>query len=125
MLILTESIHYVPVLVDPRRFDELWSKDDLYLESWNQLPRETWFIEAPSGSRVGFIAGLAAMSNDSSIGFTNGRHRTRWLLEQGIKRLPICMPPEELDQWLAADLILATKQPIQANDFPKIGHLQK
>lgn len=122
MLILTDSYHYVPVLVDPKRFEDLWKKDGLYLPNWGKPPRDKWFHLGKDGKRIGFIAGLAAMGSEESIGFTNGRHRTRWLLEAGLKELPICIPHEEHDQWMEAELILVTRQPIQSLSLA--AHLQ-
>lgn len=111
---LSDSVHYVPILAKAELFNQLWSRDGLYLPEWNKEPNPRWFFTDANGSRIAFFAGLACLDeHDRSIGFTNGRHRTRWLLNRNPQVIPICIPHEELEAWLVADLIEETKQPIE------------
>jgi hypothetical protein len=94
--------------------------DSAYLTQWEGPPRDKWFLKGENNRKIAFIAGLASLDGGDQIGFTNGRHRTRWLLNEGISELPVCIPTHELEAWMDRDLIIQTKQPIV---FPEISKL--
>lgn len=111
MIILSDSFFFVPAIVDANRLEAYWKKDDGYLARWSGPPCRNWFLSDEAGARIGFFAGLVNLDGEA-IGFTNGRHRTRWLLGLGLKSIPVCIEPGEIDAWHDIDIIEITKQPI-------------
>lgn len=100
------------MIVDAERLGHFWSKDSAYLTKWVGDPSSKWFLVDEKSQKLAFIAGLASMDGQDQIGFTNGRHRARWLLNAGLHEVPLCIPPYELDAWVDNGLIIQTKQPI-------------
>lgn len=94
--------------------------DSAYLTQWKGGPRDKWFLKGENNRKVAFIAGIASIEDRDQISFTNGRHRTRWLLDEGLGELPICIPAHELEAWIDRDLIIQINQPIA---FPEISKL--
>ena len=113
MLVLSESFHYVPILVHGALLEKQWRRSDLYLESWERLPPCQWFYHDEVGKPIAFLAGLACLGQDDTVGFTNGRHRTRWILSLGLLHVPVCVPFEQIDAWMATDLVEDVQQPIE------------
>jgi hypothetical protein len=68
----------------------IWGNDVLCseVESWDGDPLESWFR---NGDMSEITIGKAYFSEDS-ISFVNGRHRTRWMLQQGFENIPVCLP---------------------------------
>lgn len=113
MFVFSESFFYVPVIVNSRMFENYWKLDGLFLKSWEGNPLDRWFLKSSSGEKIGFFAGLASFDHKRVISFTNGRHRTRWLIDSGLECIPVCIPPSELDLWVESDLIAEMRQPIK------------
>jgi hypothetical protein len=53
------------------------------------------------------------VDNDGAIGFTNGRHRTRWLLKLGLPHIPVCLPFEQIDECIETALVEEVKKPVE------------
>jgi len=120
LIIVSDSFYHSPTIVDSERIEHFWRMDSAYLTEWEWEPRDKWFLKDVNNKKIAFIAGLASLDGRDQIGFINGRHRTRWLLNKGIKELPVCIPTNELEAWMERDLIIQTKQPIV---FPEISKL--
>jgi hypothetical protein len=85
----TTSKDWYPVFLKREKMLSVWNNDLLCKEVqyWDGKPLKAWFKD--SEQRELFI-GRAYLSNNS-FGFVNGRHRTRWLLQQGHEEIPILM----------------------------------
>lgn len=104
--VVSISPHYRPVLVAAAQLDILWRLDGgLYVPRWDGPPRDRWFSFDDRGEICAFQGALASCGL-GRIGFTNGRHRTRWLLQSGMSAIPICVPFEEMDEWSAMGLLV-------------------
>lgn len=97
--VISVSPDYIPVMVWAEEFERFWRKDKgLFVSQWLGAPRDRWFNIGKDNQKTAFLGGLVSVSL-GHVGFTNGRHRTRWLLESGMTSLPICIPPEEISDW--------------------------
>lgn len=104
--VVSISPDYKPALVAAARLDALWQLDgDLYVPRWDGRPRERWFSRDDDGEICAFQGALVSCSL-GTVGFTNGRHRTRWLIQSGMSAIPICVPLEEMGEWNAKGLLL-------------------
>ena len=100
---------YIPVWVDAKLFDRLWSNEELYVADWIGDPKIGWFTydragEKKEGIQIADVS-LAIEEDKVSIGFTNGRHRTRWMLQHGLKEIPIGVWEEQIAPGIKAGII--------------------
>lgn len=120
MKIISDSIHYTPVWVHAHKLELYWRREEsLYLEKWVGPPRDFWFQMGVAEKRKAFRAGLACLDTsrygEHVIGFTNGRHRTRWLLSRGLTEIPICIPWEQIYEWKNLGLTTEFPRPMLLN----------
>lgn len=119
MIILSDCFDYAPMLVDAKKLESLWRGDSLYISRWGGAPREKWFLMDDDGKKIAFIAGLASM-HMGAVRFTNGRHRTRWLLELGMDVIPLCVPYYEVEQWTDLEIIVQSRNPIRVRNLKSL-----
>lgn len=82
---------WIIALLKAERLKAVWDNDDLAAEVqfWKGDPVKTWFRdEALSKLKL-----AKAHYSERGISFTNGRHRTRWLLQQGYEHIPVMLLP--------------------------------
>lgn len=83
--------------IDVRKFDQAWANDPAFhidpsgsnkigtrLEQVDQFLKTAPAMDAPQ----------AVVNADGTVGFTDGRHRTAYLRDQGVRRVPMSMSPE-------------------------------
>lgn len=83
--------HWVPVFLKADKLLEIWNRNDLAsdVSQAESEPKSAWFI-APE-SELGEYMNLArgSVSEEYGFSFVNGRHRTRWMLDSGMKEIPV------------------------------------
>jgi len=63
---------------------------------WEGAPQNSWF--SSNGEYI--VVGRAHYS-DGSMMFLNGRHRTRWMMDQRFDVIPICLDIDDYyEAWL-------------------------
>jgi hypothetical protein len=91
--------NYPVFWVDARAFDRAWrdfGDPSLFVGTWQGSPAEDWFryrngartLIAPDVSWSSWSTERAKLGRYFPLGFTNGRHRTRWLI-QNFARIPL------------------------------------
>lgn len=118
--VISRSRDYLPALIFARRLDKLWRDGkNPCISSWSGPPHNHWFELSEQGKRISFIAAYACLDNELRIGFTNGMHRTRWLIHSGLEEIPVSIPPEEQAQWQKLGLLAAPVGDPQYLDLAK------
>ena len=117
--VVSVSPHYVPVLVFADRLETHWKRNrGFYVASWSGSPRDRWFNFDRRGNKTAFLGALVCIDGDKgTVGFTNGRHRTRWLLQSGQGVIPVCVLPEEFDRWVDYHLLASDTSGLVALDL--------
>ncbi len=90
MNIFPERPEYLPTWVNAKRFSLLWQQTDngLFVDNWSGEPKKNWFKYDVNNNCIGFKT--ADVSFDQrKVEFVNGRHRTRWQLQQNNEVVPI------------------------------------
>ncbi|WP_143613073.1 plasmid fertility inhibition factor family protein [Thiohalospira halophila] len=109
--------YLIPYFVYSAKLEQLWRKDALYIRQWQGEPKSVWFRRSrPKKERVAFYVPHLNIELDThgyAISFTNGRHRTRWLLQAGKKEVPVGL--EEGEIALADELGLLART-VRADD---------
>lgn len=89
---------YIPTWVYPEALERLWILNkNYYVESWSGEPKIGWFDYAMPDVRTGFCtadAYLEEIEGKLTVGFVNGRHRTRWLMTMNKRLIPIGLEEE-------------------------------
>lgn len=106
---------YSLVLLNALKAERLWRNEpsscQLYVERWDGEPSPAWFSD--DGVNGDFETAVASIelirkvkgsyalgvfesfsrifSGSHYLSFVNGRHRTRWLLTNGVLEIPICL----------------------------------
>ena len=84
---------YIPTWVKAEVLEDLWKVDhNFYIESWDGEPQIGWFAYDIPEFRTGFCTAdmyLKDIDGKLTVGFVNGRHRTRWLLSKSFKYVPV------------------------------------
>jgi len=93
---LRDETDAVMVWINAEMLDKMWQLNEAYyLESYNGEPKDAWFSHEDSNDpNYGIIAPeiwLETIGGKLTVGFKNGRHRTRWLIQCGFKELLIGM----------------------------------
>lgn len=94
----TRSWH-VPIWVFSSKLEELWGNDKIAIKKWEGDPDITWFNYDNNRNRIAFLTAdmsLLVVEGKIKIYFTNGRHRTRWLLQQGFELIPVGINKESI-----------------------------
>ncbi len=97
------------VWADSTKLDDLWKMDPTdYIAAWKGEPRDIWF--RPRATRDAFLVPvLSIIFKDDlpSISFSNGKHRTRWLIgNMKCREIPIGVRSNMIDRGMAIGLIL-------------------
>jgi hypothetical protein len=88
------------VWVDSGCLDKMWSHNsDDYVAVWKGEPCPKWFLRG--GTNDAFIVPVLSVGtnhHEPDITFTDGRHRTRWLISNmGFKSIPIGIARDQID----------------------------
>lgn len=85
-----------PVFLKREKILSVWDNDILCKEvqHWDGEPRKRWFKDFELSC---LIIGRASFENNA-LRFSNGRHRTRWLLQQGYEEIPIFMNSKSIEE---------------------------
>jgi hypothetical protein len=112
-------VSYRPYWVHAERFEELWRRNPqthLFVSAWRCEPDKSWFRHEWSRNSLGTKA-IAFQTADIylepresivTIGFTNGRHRTRWLLQSEADQIPVGIEEDDIPK--AVEIGLAVRQ---------------
>jgi len=94
--------YWFPAFLSVAALEKIWGKDGFCAEvsSWSGEPLERWF----SKDRSAIMLGCARYS-DGSISFSNGRHRTRWMMQLGLEYVPVCIAASDYYQAMMDGLI--------------------
>lgn len=103
------SLYARVMTVDAALFDRAWKRNrDCYIdpgapgEAARKYKRFESFFFAKTLLGTPFIPAdcyLQESNGDPLINFVNGRHRTAWLRDHGIARLPVAVPPDQIARW--------------------------
>jgi hypothetical protein len=98
----TISKDLYPVFLKREEILSVWDNDILckYVQRWDGEPRKRWFKDSEQSC---LIIGRASFENNA-LRFSNGRHRTRWLLQQGYKEIPILMNSQSIVEAVSAGM---------------------
>lgn len=91
----------VLVWIDTEKVRASWEKDkDSYFDApegknaiKGRIPRFDEWMKRGEAVRAPEVC----LTQDGEISFTNGRHRFVWMLQHGIKTMPVAVPPEYAD----------------------------
>lgn len=84
-----------PYFVHVEAIDCLWRKGSLFIDKWEGEPETSWFrwsFFKKNKKLEAFLTSDAHIGQDDFgcfLHFTNGRHRTRWLLQMNKPIIPI------------------------------------
>lgn len=94
--------YWFPAFLHAEVLERLWANDGLCAEvlSWSGEPLNKWFYDEGKSIYLG-----CAYFSDNSISFSNGRHRTRWMMQQGLKSIPVCIAASSYYEALLSGLI--------------------
>lgn len=91
----------IPVYVKSEQFKCLWEQNVDAVKQYDASPRERWFAH---GGQM--LLGLFGFNKAAGyIYHSEGRHRTRWLMQQGLEYLPIYVWDTGYYDMFAAGLI--------------------
>jgi hypothetical protein len=91
------------VWISVSRLQELWNDPDV--AHWNGNPRDNWFLPT-SNRECLLIPELQIERNEQNdITFVNGRHRTRWLIQEGYEEIPVGILKSEIELGTSIGLI--------------------
>ena len=98
------------VWVDSKILDKMWSLNSAYyIRVSNPEPKDEWFSHANStDGRYGIIVpiiSLETVEQRDSICFTNGRHRTRWLIDSGFSEIVVAMGSSQIPKAMSLGLV--------------------
>lgn len=66
------------------------------------VPPDRWFDHDREHRKIAFRPALACLDTRKRpvhVAFSNGRHRTQWLISLGLRVVPLCVPHEEHGRW--------------------------
>lgn len=100
--------------VNPAKLDSGWKKDPMYVgpdfEGGIKGRKEgiqDWLQKNPAKPME---AASVTVDPDGTISFSNGRHRTRLLMEQGASAIPLAIDPDSIQNARANGLIPTSKE---------------
>jgi hypothetical protein len=98
------------VWVDSKVLDKMWSLNTVYyIRDSNPEPKDEWFSHADStDDRYGIVVpiiSLETVEQCDSVCFTNGRHRTRWLIDSGFSEIVVAMGLSQIPQAMSLGLV--------------------
>ena len=87
LILREDSDVFTAIWVDTKLFDERWKSSDCdSVDSWDGDPKAVWFLDR--SNRDGLILPTIYPTTEG-MEFNDGKHRTRWLIQQGISKIPI------------------------------------
>ncbi|WP_341743261.1 hypothetical protein [Azonexus hydrophilus] len=80
--------------LDVGKLEKMWRRDSLYLPGPVAIERGAWFDFDDNGRplfmpALGHIEFGRGFFGSPALVISGGRHRTRWLIERGVKEIPI------------------------------------
>lgn len=106
------------VWVSTKELDRLWkSSDPEYIKSWDGEANYTWFL--PNKTLIVPELSITASNEETEITFKNGRHRTRWLIQQDLIEIPVGLPVQQIEYGKKIGLItrdFENQEPVEIND---------
>ena len=83
---------WVPTFLNSEILLEIWSRDALARDVGEYVgePQRSWFKRFQNVDQAFLCLGKASVS-DEAISFENGRHRTRWMLDNKVLEVPVCL----------------------------------
>ncbi len=109
---------WTPVLVHKQTCEILWRRHPDVLLAYDALPQCGWFGRFDHGLPGSMMIAVGYLGLDQSdqvyLYLNNGRHRTRWLLQQDSAEVPIALAPEDLQQARNAGLVMRILKPDEA-----------
>ncbi len=114
MHIIANRPRYEPAWVIAAVFGGLWrNNENLYVASWEGPPRELHWFEFRDGKPPAFKtadAYLERIDGRLTIGFVNGRHRTRWLMNHWAN-IPVGLEQSCFEEALRIGLAIRRVEP--------------
>ncbi|MBH0074017.1 hypothetical protein I6F48_00365 [Pseudoalteromonas sp. SWYJ118] len=119
MKIKTVRPNKIAVWVKSKKFEAMYTKNELCINKWSGNPRKLWFYYSEPMVMTHFELPCVFISVDGSITFDNGRHRSRWLLNQNSDTIPVGLYNEHLARGYELGLIdrLATDDDLLGFDI--------
>jgi hypothetical protein len=109
MRIDVQSAAWTPVVADRDRFDALWKRHQDYIDRDIPHAKAAWFTRYSTDRKpIGFLCGVGYMTmvdGQPSIAFSNGRHRTRWQIQNGNGEVVFAFANEHLGKAIGQQLI--------------------
>ena len=82
------------VWISVNKLAELWDEPDVKIY---ENPKDSWFHPASNRECI-FIPEIQIESGDQfNVFFVNGRHRTKWLIQQGYKEILVGILKSEIE----------------------------
>ena len=111
-MLITRQPHnesLIPVLVYRERLEYLWElNNDPDIITWDEPPCCGWFSYSGDRPHVFHVADciMTTTNGQNTIKFWNGRHRTRWLLNNtNLSQIPIGIRNDSIDIATSEELI--------------------
>ena len=96
LVLREDSDVFTAIWVNTKLFDELWKSSDWdSVDSWKGDPKAVWFLDR--NNLNGLILPTIYPTNEG-VAFNNGKHRTRWLIQQDISRMPIAITKRHFEK---------------------------
>jgi len=106
---------FLPTWVKRDLLEELWVRNpNYYVKSWSGEPDAGWFSYSMSEDKTGFCTGdmyFEKVDGQLTIGFENGRHRTRWLMSLGETLIPVGLEDHHYKKALSIGLAVSRVMP--------------
>jgi hypothetical protein len=95
LIISVKGNSWIPAVVNTELLEKFWGNDQDYYKSYTYPPHHKWFGFDENERANVFKIGVCYFSrfeiSEYKLQFSNGRHRTRWLLENNAQEIPIAI----------------------------------
>jgi hypothetical protein len=117
MKIIATRKNYQPTWVFADVLEELWKHNkSFYIASWSGGPKAAWYAYDIPDVKTAFCTAdtyIETIDGELTVSFENGRHRTRWLLNLGMKLIPIGLEDKHYQKAISIGL---AKSRVQLNE---------
>ncbi|REL35382.1 plasmid fertility inhibition factor family protein [Thalassotalea euphylliae] len=111
MRIQSTQKEYKPTWVRAAVLEALWKVDrNFYIGIWSGEPKTSWFAYDIPFVKTAFCTAdmyLTEVDGKLTVGFEDGRHRTRWLLNSGFELIPVGLEEHHYKRAVALGLAVS------------------
>ena len=110
LIISVQSESWIPAVVNVTLLEKFWRNDQDYYKRYGFPPYHKWLgfdgYKRPNLFKVGVCYVSRIELFEYKLTFNNGRHRTRWLLENNAKEIPIAIHKNCFEIALKSGLVI-------------------